>query len=302
MMNISACMVLLALALGLSAYTLAQDAAKNEVIPDSIKEWQSEGKTCSYSQKTVFGYLDGGAEVYLAYGMKNVQAAKYTRPGEPSIDLSIFEMDEPDGAFGAFTYERLDAEAGIGQGSEYGGGMLRFWQGRYFVFIQAERENPASREAVLTLGKVLASRLGADAELPALPGALPQKGLRPLTVRHVLSPLILKNLERTLDDNPLGLPPRTAAVVGRYWKPGNPERILLARFSDESAAGKGVDAYLKARLVQVNKPKEPFKGPDGWSLVTASGSYAVLILDAPDAACARKQFEEITLKLKEISR
>lgn len=25
--------------------------------------------------------------------------------------------------------------------------MLRFWHGRYFVFIKAERENPASHEA-----------------------------------------------------------------------------------------------------------------------------------------------------------
>ena len=300
MMNPAYCLATVAMVLGVSAR--AQEALKNEAIPGSAKEWQAEGKACTYDQKTVFDYLDGGAEVYLAYGMKSVRALRYIRSGEPSIDLSIFEMEEPEGAFGAFTYERLDAEAGIGQGSEYGAGMLRFWQGRYFVFIQAERENPASREAVLTLGKAVASCLGQEARLPALLDALPQRGLRPLTVRYVISPLILKNLERTLNDNPLGLPQRAATVIGRYWKPGNPERILVSRFPDEDAARKGVESYLRIDSTQVHKPTKPFRGQDGWSLVAASGKHGVLILDAPDAASAQEQFEEITIKLKEISR
>jgi len=292
----------LTLAAIVGVYSLAQNVVKDDVIPGSVKEWKAEGKAISYNTKTVFDYLDGGAEVYLAYGMKNVRALKYNHPGEPSIYLSIFEMQESDGAFGAFTYERMDAEAGIGQGSEYGAGMLRFWQGRYFVFIQSEQETPLSREAVLTLGKNLASRLGGKGKLPALLGALPQEGLRPLTVRYVISPLVLKNLERTMDNNPLGLPQRTPAVMGHYGKPGNPERILLARYPDENAARKCVDAYLKTRNVQVLHPAEPFTGPGGWSLVAASGNHAVLILDAPDAASVRKRFEEINLNLKEISR
>jgi len=302
MMKPAHLVVPLALGLTLSLSSLAQDEVKGEVIPGSINEWQAEGKPYTYNQKTVFDYLDGGAEVYLAYGMKSVRALKYTRSDEPSIYLSIFEMEGSDGAFGAFTYERLDAEAGIGQGSEYGGGMLRFWQGRHFVFIQAERESPASREAVLGLGKTLASRLAGEGRRPALVDALPQEGLRPLTVRYVISPLVLKNLERTLEDNPLGLPQRTPAVMGQYGKTGDPERILIASYPDEGAAKKCVDAYLKSRSVQVYNSAEPFRGPDGWSLVSASGSYAVLILDAPDAAGARKRFEEINLKLKEIAR
>ena len=301
-MNRAHRMVPVALAMILGASGLAQDALRDEDIPSSIKEWQAEGKVHTYNQRTVFDYLDGGAEVYLAYGMKGVRALKYTRSGEPSIDLSIFEMEEPDGAFGAFTYERLDAEAGIGQGSEYGAGMLRFWRGHYFVFIQAEHENPASREAVLSLGKTVASRLGAETGIPALPGALPQDGLRPLTVRYIISPLILKNLERTLYDNPLGLPQRAEIVMGRYWKAGNPERILVVRFATEGAARNGVESYLRNRDPHVHNPAKPFRGQDGWSMVVASGNHAVLILDAPDAVIARKQFKEITIKLKEISR
>jgi len=285
---------------GISAQ--AQDVLQNEAIPGSIGKWHAEGKPFTYDQQTVFDYMDGGAEVYLAYGMKNVRAVRYTSPGEPSIELSIFEMEEPAGAFGVFTYERLDAEAGIGQDSEYGGGMLRFWQGRYFVFVQTEQETPASRDAVLALGRDLATRLGPDASHPYLHGVLPNEGLRPLSERYVLSPLTLKNLEPTLFDNPLGLPQHAPATMGRYGNLGNPERILVVLFPDEEAARKGVGSYLKLRCGQSHMPAEAFQCDTGWNLVSALGNHGVLVLDAPDEASVRKHFEQITLKLMEISR
>jgi len=64
--------------------------------------------------------------------MKSLQVQKYAKKDEPPIVFDLFEMDSPEGAFGAFTFEREDDEAGIGQGSEYGGGLLRFWRGGSF--------------------------------------------------------------------------------------------------------------------------------------------------------------------------
>jgi hypothetical protein len=284
-----------------AALALEQRPDLAVAIPVSIDEWVVEGEPSMYNRKTVFDYLDGGAEIYLAYGMKSVLAVRYARVGEPSIDLSVFEMEGSEGALGAFSYERLDPEAGIGQGSEYAAGMLRFWRGHFFVFIQAERETPNSRGAVLNLGKLLASRVGPDDKLPPLLGALPREGLRPFTVRYTISPLILKNIEPTLSENPLGLPEHAPTVVGRYWKPGNPERILIARLPDEASSRSSVESYRKTRIVQSGNPSIPFRSQGGWSLVAAEGIHAVLILDAPDAVRALGQFEEIKLKLKEIA-
>jgi hypothetical protein len=301
-MNPPCFLVSLAMAACFGFSAAAQNSSFDTSIPVSVNEWVAAGEPSTYNTHTVYDYLDGGAEVYLAYGMKTVRALRYVRSGEASIDLSIFEMEDPEGAFGAFTYERLDPEAGIGQGSEYGAGMLRFWQGRHFVFIQAEKESPNSREAILALGRTLASRLGSEAGFPPLVGALPERGLRPLTVRYAFSPLILKNLETTLNDNPLGLPPRAATVVGRYWKPGNPERILIASLPDSVAATKSVDSYLMRRFQRAGKSEEPFRDHERWNLIAASGHRAVLILEAPDAATARNQLKEIKFKLKEIPR
>jgi hypothetical protein len=137
-------------------------------------------------------------------------------------------MDAPAGAYGAFTFERQDEEAGVGKGSEYGGGLLRFWQGRFFGFVQAERETPASWAAVLALGKAVASGLGSRGEEPALVRALPDGDQRPRSLRFVRSPLLLQIVEPRAQGNPFGLPVQCEAVTARYGPKGAQERVLLA--------------------------------------------------------------------------
>jgi hypothetical protein len=143
--------------------------------PAAVGVWKAEAPPSSFDRKTVYDELDGGAEVYLEYGLRSLRVQKYSAPQAPGLTFDLFEMDDPAGAFGAFTFEHQDDGAGIGQGSEYGGGLLRFWQGRYFGFVQAERETPASREAVLALGKAVAGRLGGPGKKPAMAGVLPKE-------------------------------------------------------------------------------------------------------------------------------
>jgi hypothetical protein len=280
----------------------SQGTLPADVLPDSIGQWRAEGPAVTYDRHTIFDYLDGGAEVYRAYGMVAATARRYLCEGEQPIEASLFTMERPDGAFGVFTYERLDADAGVGQGSEYGGGILRFWQGRSFVFIQGGSETPTSHNGVFALGRYLATRIGKDAMLPEILPVLPREGLRPLTVRYAISPSILKNIEPTLIDGPLGSPEGSPAVFARYGTPGDALRILIAQFTDPASSAEGIAGYMRARSPRGSKPLEPYHGKDGWSLAGTSGIYAVLVLDAPDTLRARTYFDTIVLTLKEFNR
>lgn len=270
-------------------------------LPPAVLGWKPQGEERAYDRTTVYDYMDGGAEVYLAYGLTRLRVAVYARPGEPSITVNLFEMDSEAGAYGAFTFEREDEGVPVGQGGEYGGGLLRFWQGRTFALLQADRETPGVREAVLALGKGAAAGLGPPGKAPRLPSALPSDGLRPLTVRYALSPLLLETLERQAWGNPLGLGPRCEAALGRYGRVGNPERVLIARFPDAAGASAGASAFLKAKGPDKAIPGQPFNGAAGWSAAAASGSFVVLVLDAPDAAGAKRRLEEASRKLEEVA-
>jgi hypothetical protein len=268
------------------------------IFPDSISGWRTDGKAESYDRETVYKYMDGGAEVYLEYGMKSLLVQKYTKKGEPPIVFDLFEMDSPEGAFGAFTFEREDAEAGIGQGSEYGGGLLRFWRGRTFGFIQAERETPAARDAILALGKAVAEKLGPDRPNPSLPTSLSAEDLRPLSIRFFRSPLLLEVLEPALANNPLGLPARCEGVLGRFGPKGNRERVVLARYPDAKAAEAGVEALLRSWTKASASPSEPFLRGGAWTVLGGSGTSVVLVLDASDAAGARRRLDQVRRQIE----
>lgn len=293
--------VLLVLCGLLSMAAPPRDAGVAAPFPKEAAGWRARGAPADYDRTTVYDYLDGGAEVYLEYGLRRLSSQRYARPEESPIVFDLFEMDAPAGAFGAFTFEREDEEAGIGQGSEYGGGLLRFWRGRWFGFVQAEAESPASKAAVLALGRSAAERLGPDAEPPALPGALPPDGLRARSVRFVLSPLLLQIREPFLEGNPLGLTPRCEAAVGRYGERGGAERVVLARFPDAASAERGVNALVAGRFPAGAKAGEARPQGGGWSCAKPCGPFAVVVLESPSEARAKARMREAEERLREVA-
>jgi hypothetical protein len=281
------------LALGLSCQAAGRDPdpaprAPGSPFPSSASGYSADGKTETYDRKTVYKYMDGGAEVYLAYGMKALRVQRYTRNGEPAIVVDLFEMDSARGAYGAFTFEREDEEAGIGQGSEYGGGLLRFWRGRTFVFIQAEKETPTSREAILALGRDLAGRLGPDGAVPSIVKALPAEDLRPLSVRYVRTPLLLETLDPVFMDNPLGLDSPCEVVMGRYGPKGSKERVLIIRASNEEEAREIASHFGNVMVKRAANSAQGNQDFSGWR-EGAEAQFAILVLDAPDPSKAKSR-------------
>jgi hypothetical protein len=277
---------------------VANDAVRR--VPAEIQGWRAVEPVKSYTPTTVYDYMDGGAEVYLSYGLKALHVRNFRRDGESAISLNIFEMTSAGAACGVFSFERVDGSAGIGQDSEYGAGILRFWHGSAFVFIQAEQETPACRSAILALGKLLVSQSGPPGEVPKLPTALPAEGLRPLSVRYVLSPQMLASMDAIAADNALVLPPRCEAVVGRFGKAGSPERVLIARYADAAQAQKGLASFLAARKPAPWTSGLPAAGPRGWSCGSAQDAFVVLVLDAADEEAARKRLTAAREKVNEV--
>jgi hypothetical protein len=146
-------------------------------IPMSAAGWQAGEEDETYDRDTLYGYMNGGAEVYLAFDFREVFVRRYGRDGAEDIVLDVYDMGSPAEAYGVFSCDREDPEAGIGQGSEYGFGLLRFWQSRFFVTIMTTGEDEAADAAILDLGRAVADELGPDGEPPAMLRLLPTDGL-----------------------------------------------------------------------------------------------------------------------------
>ena len=146
-------------------------------LPDAAAGWKAAAAPARYDAQTIFQYLDGHGEVYLAYGMVACLAQRYAGPaGEGDVIVDVFEMDSPAGAYGVFTHSRDGEPVEVGQGATLAYGTLLFWKGRHFVSVYSESESAAAKDAVMALGRAVDSALTEKGEIPALVGLLPPPG------------------------------------------------------------------------------------------------------------------------------
>lgn len=67
-----------------------------------VPGWQQQGEARTHNAENLFEYMNGNAEGYLIYGFK-VMNGVTCRQGEKTLVIDIFEMNDPDSAYGLFT-------------------------------------------------------------------------------------------------------------------------------------------------------------------------------------------------------
>ena len=218
-------------------------------MPDETAGWRATGEDAVFDTETIFSYIDGHAEVYLAYGMKRCIARRYTGPdGEPDIIVDLYELASDADAFGVFTHDRDGEKVDVGQDGLYRHGWLSFWQGRWFGSIYAEGESESSKAAVLALGKASAAAIGEVGKEPALVADLPADGLDPRSVKYLHAQEILNGVVYLGFDNQFLLGPDVNAAIGRYDLTGGGAWLLLIDYPDEAIAEQAENQALESSL------------------------------------------------------
>ena len=82
-------------------------------LPGQVGEWQARDEDEQYNRNTLFEYINGGAELYLAYDFQQALVRRYTGPNNAEIILDIYDMGNSEDAFGIFSVERQDEDIGI---------------------------------------------------------------------------------------------------------------------------------------------------------------------------------------------
>jgi hypothetical protein len=256
-------------------------ASLRPLVPAQAGAWQAADRGELYDRESIFSYIDGHAEVYLAYGMKGCLARRYTGPsGEADIALDVFEMASPADAYGVFTYDRDGERVDIGHDGLYRYGWLSFWKGSFFVSVTAESESAAARDAVLELGRSVSALIAGDGTPPPLVGELPAGGLDASSVRFLHSQQILDTHLYLGEGEVLGLAPDTPAALARYLRDGLSAHLLLVDYPEPARAERAASA-LAARLVPGSAEGGPAVASEGrWHAVRRRGARLVAVVGA----------------------
>ena len=245
--------------------------------------WKWDEKEMKYNSKTLFDYIDGAAELYLAYGFQNLTVRRFDKSNQPPITIELFEMASSEDAYGLFSFERQDEAVGIGQESEFGGGLLRFWKGKYFVSIYADGGGEEVESAILKMGRATANSIPATGPEPKLVNFIPSKdlGLVDKSVRYLKSHVLLNQRFFIAHQNILNLSRKTEAVLAQYIREKQKTQLLLIRYPNLKQAGDAYQSFVKAFLPDAGGKDRSKTEDQKWTIARQRNEFVLIVFGAP---------------------
>jgi hypothetical protein len=278
--------IILSLTGGISAFSTEIDIKKIEMkklLPREILAYKSDGKDEFYDRQTTFRYMDGAAELYRSFAFKLLLVRRYLKANAPAIIVELFDMGLAEEAFGIFTFETGGEDAGVGQGSDYGGGLLRFWKGKFFVNVYAEQEAPSTKQDVLEIAKGIARSLGQEGQKPKLIHYLPQEGLSERSIRYFHLYQSLNYHYFVSHQNILRLGEKTNALFASYLLPQTKDKtfLLLIQYPTKKLAGEALQSFVKAYLPESTSAKAIQTENRKWATALTYQEFVIVVFDAP---------------------
>jgi len=277
--------------LGLTAMMLAgcggSDAGLGEtamVLPQTIGEWVRQDDPVTYDRETIFDYINGAGEVYRSYAFSHVDVERYERPEAEGVIVEVFDMGNPDDAFGVFSFAREEEEEGVGAGFERKGSILCFWQDRFYVCVATEERYEDPGPVLEEIARGVSGHLPPGGQRPALVGALPAEGLVPFSDRFFHLHQTLNYHYYLVRENVLNLSAETDAVLARY-APG-PTYLVMVRYDSENQAATALSSFRDV-VVPGSEGADTVER-EGGAFVSSGrdGSFLALVIDAVSAAAA----------------
>jgi hypothetical protein len=202
-----------------------------------------------YTEANLYEKIDGRSELFHSYDVTGMAFVTFSKADNPSkfIDVFIYDMTTPLGAFGVYSVERSAGSKPIatGDGGHRTGADLFFRKGQYYATILTSGPDEVSQKAASALADTLANRLKGEAtELWGL-AMLPARNRIDDTVQYLMV-------------DALGLDFLTNAFKAQY-RDGEAEfTAFVARCKSADNAAEVLAKY-KAHLEEFGDMAEPAK-------------------------------------------
>jgi hypothetical protein len=149
-----------------------------------VPGWTQKGPSRTFGPETLFEYMDGNAEGYLAYGFASMRGVTCVNRAGDQLVIDVSELGDADLAWGIFTATRdvRSPNEALGAAGQVLPRRATFAKGPYYVEIAA---SPAGdhTEALRAFATALEARTPGRATPPEAVGWFPPEGLEPGSLR-----------------------------------------------------------------------------------------------------------------------
>lgn len=228
-----------------------QAAAANDqaLLPDeaAVPGWKKNGAPRVFTRADLYGYIDGGAELFFEFGFDRLTLQKYKK-GTQEVAVEIYRMTDPVAAAGTYLMKRGKETPGPGFRERHtvGRHQLLFQRHRYYVTVNNLGGDAGLVPELVRFGSAVASRLPADvapAELKRLPAAGRVAG----SERLFRGPVALQALFTLGDGDILQQKERTTGVAADYKDASGASTRLVVHYATAAAAAQAM-AFLQKNL------------------------------------------------------
>ena len=294
-------------ALVMTTNSFSQLQEMQNMLPASMNGWESEGDGEFYNPSNLYDYIDGGAEVYLAFNFKSLFTRTYKKPGEPEIIVDLFDMGRPEDAFGVYFNDKREGKsAEIGENSEWMDGSLFFHKGRYFVSILPFDDNQEIRDVVRELAKHLEAEIEAEDFQPELVRLIPsdRKIAPQIQYFHVWNSL--NTYHYLANENILNLNITTEGILGTVYPEyssntpplkSNPIFIII-KYPDEKSASEALANFNKNYLQNTDTKGIAILKNSLYTGAFNKLKYIVIVLDCNSLKEAKLILDSIADKIE----
>ena len=260
------------------------------LLPDAAEVGAARIGEQKFYSSDLYQYTDGGADVYLDYGLVAMVHQEY-KSSSTDFTLDIYNMGMLSNAFGIYAAESSPDYHFLPIGAEgYGTNeILNFFQDEFYVKLSAFSDKEKTGPLLERFAQVVSRRIGPSTEMPEFLRLFPADGLASHTFKY-------------LKKAPLGHEFLAPAILASYSWGGKPTTLIISKATNASEAavrvGKLRDYFGRSgkAVPQPGFPPPAFSGSnqlEGEAVFFATGSYAVLCLNPPaDAGSFLKSLTE----------
>jgi hypothetical protein len=255
-LSLSSILVLVACQLAAAAPRQAARPAGDAALTPSesvVPGWKKVENLRVFSREDLYGYIDGGAELFLELGFDQLTLQKY-RNGANEFAVEIYRMTDPAAATGIYLMKcgKETRDPAFKERHTLNRHQLMFVRERYYVTINNLSGADRMASGLLTFGGMVAAKLPAD-RLPAELKTLPAQGLVAGSERVVRGPYGLQSLYTLGDGDILQLGGKIVGVAGTYKNATGPATtLILVNYPNAATAKKAfvnvqqnLDKYLE---------------------------------------------------------
>jgi hypothetical protein len=273
-------------------------------LPGEIAGWKPAGEDRAFTRETIFEYMDGAGEIYLAYGFRRLLVREYADPSGSSLAVEIYDMSHAADAYGIYASDPDGESVPVGQEALYGGGLLRFWKGPYFVRLLAEKETGETRGILTDLGLRISAAMPREGAKPQILACLPRERMDKGSVRYFHKQVSLNNHYYLADENVLFLDEGTEVALAKYKEGWGKAMLLVCRYRTPADARR---AYLNFGRAYFSVRINPTGGAviekienGEFAAARLAGACVVLVFESPDRGSCEALLRAVESKVQEV--